>query len=198
MPLYMNSIGTGLFVKIPVAYYKTSPSATPTSTTLRFSDYIRPITINGEEYIGLGNLVGISGTSSQLKSSSGGITITISGIPNSKIAEIVNSQIKGCSVEVWRAFFDVSTGQQYSSPAPVGRFFGIVTNYALNEEYDVENRTATNTIDLICSSRTEMLDNKVSGRRTNPKSWKIYNPNDVSMDRVPNLVGANFDFGVPK
>lgn len=202
MPINLSSysaIETGLFVRIDVAYYKQTAASSPTSEILRFSDYKATVTIDGESYLGLGGLVGISGTSSELRSSPGGLTITISGIPNTSIAEIVNSRLKGSPIEVWRVVFDPTTGTQLAITGnPVGRFFGVVSNYTLDEEYDIEGRSSTNTIAIECASTTEFLTNKVTGRKTNPKSMKTFYPTDLSMDRVPNLVGANFNFGAPQ
>lgn len=194
-----TSIGTALFVKLEVDYYKASSTDTPTSQVLTFSDFSRPISFQGYDYTGLGGLLGISSTISQLKSSNSNVTITISGIPNTKIDEIVNSRIKGSKITIYRALFD-SNGTLISgiNPNPVGRFYGFVNNYTLDEEYDINARTAKNTMSMICSSRQEMLSNKVAGRKTNPSSQKTFYSTDVSMDRVPNLVGANFNFGVPK
>jgi hypothetical protein len=194
-----RSIASALLCRIEVDYYKASPTATPTSEILRFSDYYQKITYNSEDYLGLGGLVGISPTQSELKNSSGQITITISGIPNTSIAEIVNSRIKGSPIQVYRYVFNAETKQPLAIAGnPAGRFFGIVNNYSLDEEYDVENRTASNTITLTCSSLIEVLNNKVSGRKTNPTSNKQFYANDLSMDRVPSIIGASFDFGAPQ
>ena len=76
--------------------------------------------------------------------------------------------------------------------------FGIINNYSLDEEHDVDARTSSNTISLVCASVVEILDKKIAGRKTNPKSFRAFVTDDASMDRVPSLVGANFDFGVPK
>jgi hypothetical protein len=184
-----TNIATGLFVQIVISG----------STTLRFSDYNQTITIDGNEYKGLGQFVGITTSSSELKSSSGSITLSLSGIPNSSISEITSLKIKGAQVTVLRVFFDAVTGAVLSiSGNPAGRFFGIVNNYTLNENFDNSTRTSSNTIDLICSSVVEILQNKIAGRKTNPTSFKSFYPNDVSMDRVPSISGSNFDFGVPK
>lgn len=202
MPLTLansHAIETGLFVRIDVEYYKATASATPTHEILRFSDYKSSVTINGEEYLGLGGLVGIGSSTSELRTSSGSLTITISGIPNTSIAQIVNSRIKGSPIEVHRILLVPNTTGAAPSVAldPVGRFFGIVSNYSLEENYDIETRTSSNTIALICSSSIEHLNNKVAGRKTNPTSMKSFYSTDLSMDRVPNLVGANFNFGAP-
>ena len=47
------------------------------------------------------------------------------------------------------------------------------------------------------SSVVELLNNKVSGRQTNPRDQKLYYPTDLSMDRVPALAKSNFNFGAP-
>lgn len=194
-----QSIECGLFVRIQVDYYRATPTATPSSQILKFSDYKSPVTINGETYLPLGTLASITSTSSELRVSGGQVTIAVSGIPNSSIAEIVNSRIKGSPVKIYRVFFNPATGQQLNIAGnPVGRFFGIVNNYSLQEEYNTDDRSSTNTIVMTCSSYVDVLGNKVSGRRTNPQDQKYLYPTDLSMDRVPNLAGANFNFGASK
>lgn len=100
---------------------------------------------------------------------------------------------------MYRYIFNSATQQFLNITGnPAGRFFGYITNYSLDEEYDVVARQSLNTITLTCSGLGDLLTNKKAGRKTNPKSHRSFYPTDASMDRVPNLVGANFDFGVPK
>lgn len=194
-----TSIQSNLFVRIEVDYYKATPASSPTTQILRFSDRRQAYTINSEEYIGLGNLMGITGTTSEIRTSSGELTITISGIPNSAISEIVNSRIKGCPVRIYRVIFDPITNVALAIPDnPLLRYRGFVNNYALNEDHDIMTRTSTNTITLVCASAIDVLQNKFSGRQTNPTSQKRFFPSDTAMDRVPNLENATFNFGAPK
>lgn len=194
-----TNVGSAIIVRIRVDYYKATPTSEPTQEILRFSDYDRNLTIDDEVYLGLGSLVGITSSLSELKSSSSGITITISGIPNSSIAEIINSKIKGAPVTAQRVLFDTRTGNVLPVTGnPVGRFYGIVNNYSLEEQYSLEARTSTNAISLLCTSSIDVLYNKVSGRRTNPSDQKSFYPSDLSMDRVPNLANSNFNFGAPQ
>jgi hypothetical protein len=149
--------------------------------------------------VGLGRLLGVSATSTELRTSSQQLYVSLSGIPNGSISEIVNSRIKGSPIEVWRVFFNPVTGAQLAITGnPAGRFFGVVNNYSLQEDYDVEARVSSNTIILSCASVIDILNNKIAGRRTNPLDQKLFFPNDLSMDRVPKLVGANFNFGAPE
>ena len=193
------AIESHLFVRIVIDEYRTTPSGAYTSQTLRLSDMTRPYTVNGENYNGLGRLMSISSSNSELRVSAGEVIITLAGIPNSSIAEIVNSKIKGSSVQIYRGLFNSQTGAWLSIAGnPVGRFTGFVNNYSLNEEYDVDTRTSTNTLVLTCTSTVDVLANKVAGRRTNPQSEKKFYPDDLGMDRVPTLVNATFNFGAPQ
>lgn len=192
-----DTIETALCVRIIVDYY----NGQPVTNILRFSDYNEILQIGeSDTFIGLGKFVSIGATPSELKSSNGSMTLTISGIPNTSISEVINSQFKGARIEVYRVFLDASTGQVITelNGGFIGRFFGIINNYSLDESYDVTTRTSSNTITFTCSSKAEILENKVAGRKTNPSSWRRFYSNDASMDRVPSLVGANFNFGAPQ
>lgn len=191
-----KSIQSNLFVRIEVDEYRTSSSGSYTSEVLKFSDLITPYTLNSEVYSGLGKLMSVTSSSSELRISGNEVTITISGIPTNSINEIVNSKIKGCPVTIYRVLFDSTTGEFLNITGnPLQRFNGFINNYSLNEDYDIQGRIASNTIVLTCSSIVDILDNKISGRKTNPGSQKRFYPNDNSMDRVPNLENTTFNFG---
>lgn len=193
-----TSVQSNLFVRIQVDEYRTTPGGAYTPVVLRFSDSVTTRTINGETYTPLGSLMSISSSSSELRVSGGNLNISISGIPNSSIAEIVNSKIKGCPVRIYRLFSNPTTLEVIDIPGnPSGRYRGFVNNFSLTEELDNTNRTATNTITLVCASSVDVLQNKIAGRKTNPSSQKKFFPNDLSMDRVPNLENATFNFGAP-
>lgn len=190
-----QSVKTALFVRIDVEEYRTSSIANYVTEVLTFSDHDQNFVIGGETYIPLGNLLNITSSKSELRPSSNNVTITLSGIPNTSIAEIIHSKIKGSPVKIYRAYFNASTGVQIGTT--VGRYIGIVNNYSLEEEFDVLARTASNQIILECNSTVDILSNKLSGRRTNEQSMKSFYPSDTSMDRVATLSGSNFDFGAP-
>jgi hypothetical protein len=193
------SVQSNLFVRIDIDEYRTSPDGSYSAQVLKFSDLLTPHTIEGESYLGIGKLLSVSSSSSELRISGGEVTLTISGIPNASISEIVNSKIKGSPIRIYRALFNAQTGQFLSITGnPVGRFSGFINNYSLQEEYDEQTRTSSNTIVLTCANKVDVLGNKISGRRTNPQSQKKFYSTDTSMDRVPNLINAYFDFGAPQ
>lgn len=184
-----GSIESNLFVKITLE-----------SSSLLFSDRLVSTVINGDTYVGLGKLLSISGSSSELRSTSGEITIGISGIPDSLISDIISANIKGNPIRVTRGLFNATNGNFLSAVTgnPVTRFMGYVNNISLEEEYDVDTRDSANTLLLTCASNIDILNNKISGRKTNPASQKKFYSTDLSMDRVPSLESSYFDFGVKK
>lgn len=184
-----KAIQSNLFVKITLA-----------SSTLLFSDKLESTVINGDTYVGLGKLLSITTSASELRSTSGDVTIAISGIPNTSISDIVNSNIKGSPVRITRGLFNASTGAFLSAVTgnPINRFMGYVNNLNLEEDYDIDSRTSSNTLLLSCASTVDILNNKISGRKTNPTSQKLFYSSDLSMDRVPAIENSYFDFGAKK
>lgn len=184
-----ESIQTNLFCKIVIPGYD----------TLTFSDYHQDYTIDSVNYTGLGQLLGVTDTATNLRASPQEVTITISGIPNSNISDILDNKIKGSEVEIYRGFFDVDTGALLSiANNPTGKFKGVVTNFEISEDIEEFESEGTIQLNLICTSFIEILNNKVTGRRTNPTDQKALYSTDVSMDRVPGLAKSNFNFGAPK
>lgn len=190
-----TGVKSSLFVRLSISEYRTTPGGAFTSQVLRFSDHSADFDIDGETYTSVGNLLAVSNSSSELRTSSNDVTVTLSGIPNSAIAEIVNSKIKGEPVRIYRGYFDLSTGNIIGTVQ--GRFRGFVNNYSLNEDFSVDDRLTSNTIQLVCASSVDVLRNKTSGRKTNEQSQKSFYPTDVSFDRVTTLENTTFDFGKP-
>jgi hypothetical protein len=186
-----SSVQSHLFVRLTINGYNGG-----VNTVFRFSDYKEHYSINSEDYYGLGRLLNITSSLSEIRPSSGELTIALSGIPNTSLTEILNSKLKGSEVQIYRVLFDSVTGVALNIPEnPFYRFKGYIDNYSLQEDYDVNARTATNTVSLICKSLIDVLQNKISGRKTNTQSEKSFYPNDLSMDRVSVLEGSQFNFG---
>ena len=190
-----TSVRTGLFVRLQIDQYRTSTSGGYSAEVLTFSDYTSSVTIAGETYAPLGELLNITSSTSELRPSENPVTLTISGIPTNNINEIVNSKIKGCPIRIYRGYFTIA-GTQIGSFG--GRFIGSVNNYSIQEEWDVATRTSSHMIMLECSSSVGLLGQKISGRKTNPQSQNRFYPSDRSMDRVPTLKGTKFNFGAPQ
>lgn len=181
-----------------------------------------------QTYTPLGGFLGISDIQNTLQNAADELTVSLTGIEDTYIAAILDPQyqVKGGDIKIYRAFLG-NDGLPYnntpSAPATpttftlnyncYPRFIGRIVNYAINEQ--VESTTLstdiTYTMSIICSSIFGVLENKISGRRTNPRDYQIYydepfftdpvgnaNPailTDPSMDNVQALFNANFDFG---
>ena len=181
-----------MFVRIDIPGY----------AVLRFSDYFRSFVIAGETYDTLGDLMSISTSTNNLSPTADEVSITITGIPNTRLTEVLNTRIKGSNVTISRGFFDSVTGAPLPIPGNsgsniVGKFVGRVVNVLIDEEYDSDNRSSSITIQFVCASVVALLENKIAARRTNDQSNKSFFPTDTSMDRVLALTRSNFNFGAP-
>lgn len=190
-----RAVRTATFVRLHIDEYRTTSGGAYTNQTLRFSDHDQAFTINAETYTPLGRLMGVTNTTSELRSTNDAVTITLSGIPNSSIAEIVHSKLKGSEIRIYRAYF-TEAGVQIGTTQE--RWIGAVNGYNLEEEFDVIAHEATNTVQINGLSTIGLLQQKLSGRRTNPESMQKYFSADTSFDRVPTLIGSQFDFGVQR
>ena len=182
------TIQTNLFVKVDVPGYQ----------TLTFSDYHKNYTIQGYLYTGIGELLSISNTTSNLRAAPEELSISVSGIPAGNVSDFVGQKVKGSQVEVYRGFFDAGTGELLSiSGNPAGKFKGVLNNYAVTDDLDDDGEGSV-IITFTCTSVIDQLNNKVTGRRTNPIDQAEFYPGDQSFDRVPALAKSNFNFGAPE
>lgn len=162
----------------------------------RFSDYHKAYTIDGNSYDALGSLLGITNTPTNIRASAEQLGVSISAIPNTNRSIAYDNNIKGASLTVWRAFFDPTTGALISTTEqnPTIKFKGMVTNFSIKETW---GDTSTFTLILEVQNILSQLQKQTAGRRTNPLDQKKFYPSDLSMNRVPQLKNANFQFGAP-
>jgi hypothetical protein len=183
-----RAVQPAMFVRLDIEDY----------SVLRFSDFNRPYNLDGELYSNLGSLLSVSTTASEIRASATEVSIIISGIPAGSVAEVLDNNPKGSAIQIKRAFFSPTTGTILPVAGnPAIRFIGIVSNYAMDEDWDFRGQQSTFTISLICSSVLSVLKNKITGRRTNPYDQEKFYPGDVGMSRVPTVANTNFQFGAP-
>lgn len=191
-----TNIRTALLVKIDVQFYWNGSGFI--TQALAFTDHFRNYVFDGVTYVALGKLLSVSPISSELRANGAPLTITISGVPNSSIQEVINSRLLSAPVYIYRAFFnqsDASLITDLTFDNPLQRYVGYLDNYTLNESWDSENKIATNTITLDVKSSIDIVSKKVSGRLTNPASMKRYFPTDESFDRLPKIANKPVNFG---
>lgn len=186
------SIRHAEFVKLSIG-----PLGAPT-VVYTFCNAAAPITYNGTTYSNLGALLSVGDVQRDIKATSDDMTIAMTGIDPNNIAIVLSSNIKGSIIEVWRGFLD-SNNQIITTPTDqfFKRYQGIINNISITENFDQQARMRIATCTLACSSMRRILENRISGIKTNVVSWQSFYPNDTSMSRVAAIQSTYFDFGAP-
>ena len=172
--------------------------------TYYISNCYKAVSHNGKAYQALAGFLQISEIQNNISNANDEVQVSLSAIPPTYIAAVLGTQIKGGEINIYRAFFDYNT-QEVITNAVYKRFTGVVSNFSVQEDVDIsyQEPTATHTITLIASSIMGVLENKVSGRRTNKQDFQIVyaelnnSATDPSMNRVEALFNSSFDFGKP-
>jgi hypothetical protein len=123
----------------------------------------------------------------------------LTGIDPTNIGIILGNQIKGSLIEIWRGFFD-SNNQIITTPTQqfFKRYQGIINSVSISEDFNTEHRTRVATCSISCSSMRRILENRMSGMKTNQNAWQfVYGTSETSMNRVSQIANTYFDFGAP-
>jgi len=155
------------------------------------------------EYIPYAGFLDISELQGNLQNTANEINISLSAIPTDYVEVVLNHAIKGGTLNIYRVFFDKSTGLVVNNGIHQ-RFAGYITNFGVSEDIQLSGAlgSVVHTLTLAASSIIGILDHKISGRRTNTSSWQYkYDTmgdqilTDLSMSRIEALKNAQFDFG---
>ena len=167
-------------------------------TVYTFCNAAAPITVGGITFSNLGALLSVGDVQRDIKATSDDMTIQLTGINPSNVALILSSDIKGSLVEVWRGFFD-SNNQIITTPTTqfFKRYQGIINSVSITEDFNTDARTRIATCSISCSSMRRILENRLSGVKTNQNNWQFIYAGDTSMNRVAEISNTYFDFGSP-
>lgn len=169
-----------------------------TATVYTFCNAAAPITVGGITFSNLGALLSVGDVQRDIKATSDDMTIQLTGINPTNVSLILSSDIKGSLVEVWRGFFN-SNNQIITTPTTqfFKRYQGIINSVSITEDFNTDARTRIATCSISCSSMRRILENRLSGVKTNQNNWQFIYPNDTSMNRVSEISNTFFDFGSP-
>lgn len=181
-PLVINAE----FVKLTV-YNEVGNTANTNVYT--FSSSYKSETIGNVTYTPLGGLLMVGVQNRDLRVTSADTSLSLSGIDGNNIYVVLATKVKGSEIEITRGFYDANYVLQNTYP----RFTGIVTSYNISE--DRSERQDNFTVTLNASSYKTVLENRISGRKTNQQSWQVFNSTDTSMNNVYSLADQQFDFG---
>ncbi|CAB4126779.1 hypothetical protein UFOVP79_22 [uncultured Caudovirales phage] len=169
-----------------------------TPVVYTFCNASAPITVDGITFANLGALLNVGDVQRDIKATSDDMTIQLTGIDPTNIGIILGSEIKGSLVEVWRGFFDANN-QIITTPTQqfFKRYQGIINSVSINEDFNTEKRIRVATCNIACSSMRRILENRLSGMKTNKSNWQFTYLADTSMNRVSEISNQYFDFGKP-
>jgi len=168
------------------------------ATVYTFCNAAAPITVGGITFANLGALLSVGDVQRDIKATSDDMTIALTGIDPSNVGIILGNDIKGSLVEVWRGFFN-SNNQIITTPTTqfFKRYQGIINSVSITEDFNSEARTRIATCSISCSSMRRILENRLSGVKTNQNNWQFIYTGDTSMNRVAQISNTYFDFGSP-
>jgi hypothetical protein len=168
------------------------------ATVYTFCNAAAPITVGGITFANLGALLSVGDVQRDIKATSDDMTIALTGIDPTNVGIILGNDIKGSLVEVWRGFFD-SNNQIITTPTTqfFKRYQGIINSVSVTEDFNSEARTRIATCSISCSSMRRVLENRLSGVKTNQNNWQFIYAGDTSMNRVSEISNTFFDFGAP-
>ena len=160
------------------------------NTTYYLTSNRRPIILSGTLFNAMGWLLQVSEIQDDLKTNNGDINLALSGVPETLINAVLTAPIKGGKVTVLRGFTkNPSILQSYN------RYQGVITNYSIEEQDDYLARDRSYTVTISCANINTLMENRISGQRTNGSDRKKFYPGDISFDRCKDLQNVNFDFG---
>jgi hypothetical protein len=153
--------------------------------------------VDAAPFQSVGTFLAIGQIQRDIKSTANDTTISLSGIDTSMLGFVLGQNVKGSPIQLWHGFFDTDgalittggTGGLYQY------FSGIITSFAISEQWMDEARMYVGTISVSASSIQLILQNRIAGRYTNNSSWQFYNSTDTSMNRVPFIETINYQFG---
>ena len=170
------------------------------SATYRFSTAPIKITVpavDSQPFDALGALVGVGKVQRDIKSTANQTSVTLVGIDTALLGAVLNADVKGSQITMWKGFFDTSN-QLITIGGSGGLyqyFYGFISSFSIGEQWMEEARMYVGTITVSASNIQMILQNRIAGRFTNDPSWQYFTPGDTSMNRVATIATLTYPFG---
>ena len=179
------------------------------TSTLRFWSGLGEATIQGNTYVGSGNMIQISSVDESMDISAKGATLTLSGLPSNLLSLALQEPYQGRKCKIFfglkdnatqflqaengdflqtesGAYFDLTVGE------PEAVMTEIFTGFM--DQMNIEEAADTSTIALYVESRLIDLQ-KARERRYTSESQKSRFPNDRGFEFVEDLQRKRFQWG---
>jgi len=170
------------------------------SATYRFSTAPVKITVpsvDSQPFDALGALVGVGKIQRDIKSTANQTSVTLIGIDTALLGAVLNADVKGSQITMWKGFFDTSN-QLITTGGSGGLyqyFYGFISSFSIGEQWMEEARMYVGTITVSAANIQMILQNRIAGRFTNDPSWQYFTPGDTSMNRVATIATLTYPFG---
>ena len=145
------------------------------SGPLRLWTGVGEATIDGDTYVGTGDLLSVSSIEETTELAVKGATITLSGVPSEVIALALQSPYQG---RVCNIYFGVVDGNTYNNLTQI--FSGYM------DEMNIEETPETSSIELKVENKLIDLERARTRRYTSAYQKSVY-PGDLGLDFVEDL-----------
>lgn len=142
----------------------------------------RPITIDGDEYLGLATLMSVSGFDESMEIAAKGATVTIAGFDPSIVSVALQENYQNRSMKIMVGTLDGDTTDMYTV------FRGRLDTMDISESGNGAVITVT------AENRLIDLERARSSRYTS-EDQKTYYPDDLGLDYVADLQDKSIDWG---
>lgn len=147
-----------------------------------------------KEYIGLGNLAGMSIIGETTDLSAQAVQLSLSGIPNSTITDIFSNNYIGKPAYIWYATLDPDTyAVQYASPNNAED--GPILIFAGRMDFGNMEFGETATITVNITNRLADWDRPRGGRFNQAYQTRHVDPTDKGFDYIMAIQGKNISWG---
>ena len=142
----------------------------------------RAIAIGGEEYLGLADLLSISGFDETVEIAAKGATVTLAGFDSSVISIALQENYQNRTMSIMVGTLDNNVATMYTV------FRGRMDVMTIGES------AGSSTISITAENRLIDLERARSSRYTS-EDQKTYYPNDLGLDYVAELQDKSIDWG---
>lgn len=171
-------------------------------TTYYLTDLSQSFTYESNDYIPMGDLLGVGTITHTLNPGDQSLSIVVSGLGGSRDFKqlALSSRSKGGAVTVRRALSEVSIADLRDADNVYDVYKGFIQNINFAEEFATLSMDVRDSVIFACSNRWSLRKDTSLGRRTEAQSFnrlrRLKNQaHDPVMDRVAALNGKKFAFG---
>jgi hypothetical protein len=158
----------------------------PTGTIRVWNGY-GDLTWDGQTWVGVGHLGGISVIKESRDLAANGVTLSLSGIPSGNISLALANNTQGQPAYIWVGELDVATKAFTVDPYRI--FAGIIDVCPIEDD----GTTATINVNL----EKEFIDTRTEGRRYTHEDQQIDYPGDLGFEYVAGLADKPLNWNGP-